>query len=136
MTKKASQKHIIDPDKLSQTWGMEWKHYQVPIEEGGEDVGSYIFDMPNGVVVAFHVWSPAEIIVDPCEKGRIVFENVSKVYYFKYQKMFVAEAVTSESFSEIRIYKDGDFAVKMSRGIYDYKYSFATIYKENEPVKK
>lgn len=135
------RKHIIDPHKLTAVWGIKWKNYVAPerlfsdniAEDDRADTSSFIFDMPNKVKVSFHDLSPNELVIRVDERGVVRFDNMTNVYYFVTQKMFVAESISSNFFNEIRIYKSGDFALKTSRSMSEHKHGFASSYSENEP---
>lgn len=102
-------------------------------EDDRADTSSFIFDMPNKVKVSFHDLSPNELVIRVDERGVVRFDNMTNVYYFVTQKMFVAESISSNFFNEIRIYKSGDFALKTSRSMSEHKHGFASSYSENEP---
>src|SRR5688572_13591801 len=96
-------RHIIDPDKLEEIWEIKWRNYVVteplwtPVVGGAKehtDSNSIIFDLPNGVSFSFHNhFEPNGLTIEDKNRGIIYFKNITGVYYFKHQGVFVAESI-------------------------------------------
>lgn len=137
------KKHIIDPDKLAKTWGIPWKHdllydelkYRDP--EGNlhiEDENTYSFYMPNGNVIGFSNYNPTRIVISSCGENIIFFNKITKVYYFfKFEKVFIAEYISGEDIVEIKISSDGSYELRIGGPTrLDYIERYSSFYTDRE----
>lgn len=129
---------MIDADKITKILGVSWRHFEFDesvqdshhMAENVNDSGSYIFDFPNGTELSFHKIAPKNIVVREPSGNIIYFDNVTEAYYFESPQVFVAESVGDSSFSEMRVFADGDVVIKINRLIEEYKDSFSKIYEQ------
>jgi len=113
------KKHIIDPNKLAKTFGIEWKKTNLLVDiKKGDKKESFVFDLREknkkpSISLIFNYDMPKCIHLNIETKNgycsSIDFENITKVIYIPQYRAVRLESHTKTHFSILKIYWRGQF---------------------------
>ena len=125
-----TQKHILNPDKISQVLGAQWKHPRIP-DENDEyrkiryDTAGFIYNLPNRLTLSFNFYfNPHSIQLSSGKKKElftVFFENITGIKYLFHYKILILESKQKNSFSQLWISANGVFRLEVGIPIADYE---------------
>lgn len=140
---KPSISDSIDPNKVSEALGVNWLHQKIQDDcfDRPELISlenTYLFDLLDhqSLKIRLCVISdfPKEVQILFEFKGissSIRFQNISRILYNPKLKLVIFESRDSDSYSQLRVERDGKFDISISNPISNYKNSWLTFMGEN-----
>ncbi len=125
-----AQEHILNPDKISQALGVQWKHPRIPDEHDEYqkiryDVSGFVYNLPNSLTLSFNLYFTPHSIQLSLRRRKelftIFFENITGIKYLFHYKILILESKQKNCFSQLWISTNGVFRLETNVPIANYK---------------
>lgn len=135
-------RHIVDPDRLAETFGIEWEKSDLHTFLDNEDNFSYCFKLKDkrgesGVELYINDETPNKVYLNIEQLNEytstINFGNITKVVYIPEYRKVRFESHTKTHYSVLEIYWRGQFGLIISN---DEKYYSESVWGKKESLKK